>query len=139
MWVQGCSIGPDTFLHSCLCKACLPLTSLYAPCTARSWMGCSLTSYRDELEQSKTHDDLWNAAQKELVYLGKLHGYMRMYWAKKILEWTESPEQALEFTIYLNDRWELDGRDPNGYVGCMWSICGIHDQARSHQRMQYFF
>lgn len=50
----------------------------------------------------------------------------------QILEWTESPEQALEFSIYLNDKWELDGRDPNGWVGCMWSICGIHDQARMH-------
>ena len=52
-------------------------------------------------------------------------------WLAQILEWTESPEQALEFSIYLNDKWELDGRDPNGWVGCMWSICGIHDQARA--------
>lgn len=51
-----------------------------------------------------------------------------MYWAKKILEWTKSPEEALEIAIYLNDRYSLDGRDPNGYVGCMWSIGGIHDQ-----------
>ena len=51
-----------------------------------------------------------------------------MYWAKKILEWTESPEVALETSIYLNDRYELDGRDPSGFVGCMWSIGGIHDQ-----------
>ena len=50
------------------------------------------------------------------------------YWAKKILEWTNSPEEALAISIYLNDRYELDGRDPNGYVGCAWSICGIHDQ-----------
>lgn len=50
-----------------------------------------------------------------------------MYWAKKILEWTENPEEALRLAIYLNDRYSLDGRDPNGYVGCMWSICGIHD------------
>jgi deoxyribodipyrimidine photo-lyase len=54
---------------------------------------------------------------------------MRMYWAKKILEWTESPEKALEIAIYLNDRYELDGRDPNGYVGIAWSIGGIHDRA----------
>ena len=59
---------------------------------------------------------------------GKMHGFLRMYWAKKVLEWTESPEQALEFAIYLNDRYQLDGRDTAGYVGCMWSICGIHDQ-----------
>lgn len=50
-----------------------------------------------------------------------------MYWAKKILEWTETPEEALRLTIFLNDKYSLDGRDPNGYVGCMWSICGIHD------------
>jgi deoxyribodipyrimidine photo-lyase len=50
-----------------------------------------------------------------------------MYWAKKILEWTETPEEALRLAIYLNDRYSLDGRDPSGYVGCMWSICGIHD------------
>ena len=59
---------------------------------------------------------------------GKMHGFMRMYWAKKILEWTESPEAALSHAIHLNDKYELDGRDPNGYVGCMWSICGVHDQ-----------
>ena len=82
---------------------------------------------RDQLEWAKTHDDLWNAGQKELVFLGKMHGFMRMYWAKKILEWTSTPEEALAITIYLNDKYSLDGRDPNGYVGCMWSICGVHD------------
>ncbi|XP_075058447.1 deoxyribodipyrimidine photo-lyase-like [Mixophyes fleayi] len=81
-----------------------------------------------ELESGKTHDPLWNAAQLQMVHEGKMHGFLRMYWAKKILEWTISPEEALHFAIYLNDRFELDGRDPNGYVGCMWSICGIHDQ-----------
>jgi deoxyribodipyrimidine photo-lyase len=91
----------------------------------------SIPEFRDQLEKSETHDDLWNAAQKEMVHLGKMHGFLRMYWAKKILEWTESPEQALEFSIFLNDKYEIDGRDPNGYVGCMWSICGIHDQVSS--------
>ncbi|XP_068262694.1 deoxyribodipyrimidine photo-lyase-like isoform X2 [Nyctibius grandis] len=81
-----------------------------------------------ELEQGTTHDPLWNAAQLQMVLEGKMHGFLRMYWAKKILEWTRSPEEALRFAIYLNDRYELDGRDPNGYVGCLWSICGIHDQ-----------
>jgi len=60
--------------------------------------------------------------------MGKLHGYMRMYWAKKILEWTESPTKAIEIAIYLNDKYSLDGVDPNGYVGVMWSICAIHDR-----------
>jgi len=79
--------------------------------------------------EGKTHDDLWNAAQLEMVRRGKMHGYMRMYWAKKILEWTESPAEALRTVIYLNDRYELDGRDPNGYVGAAWSLGGVHDRA----------
>ncbi len=83
----------------------------------------------EELERGKTHDDLWNAAQLEMVQRGKMHGYMRMYWAKKILEWTESPAEALRTVIYLNDRYELDGRDPNGYVGAAWSLGGVHDRA----------
>ncbi|XP_048094595.1 LOW QUALITY PROTEIN: CPD photolyase [Alosa alosa] len=83
---------------------------------------------REQLEQAKTHDKLWNAAQTQVLTEGKMHGFMRMYWAKKILEWTSSPEEALAIAIYLNDRYSLDGCDPNGYVGCMWSICGIHDQ-----------
>ena len=81
-----------------------------------------------EFEQAKTHEDLWNAAQNELLITGKLHGYMRMYWAKKILEWSKSPEEALKIAIYLNDKYELDGRDPNGYTGCAWSIGGVHDR-----------
>jgi deoxyribodipyrimidine photo-lyase len=82
-----------------------------------------------KFENAKTHDDLWNAAQTEMVKTGKMHGYMRMYWAKKILEWTKSPEDALKISIYLNDKYELDGRDPNGYAGIAWSIGGIHDRA----------
>lgn len=83
----------------------------------------------EEFEAGKTHDPLWNASQMELLRTGKMHGYMRMYWAKKILEWSESPEKALEIAICLNDRYELDGRDPNGYAGIAWSIGGVHDRA----------
>ncbi|EFN58989.1 CPD photolyase [Chlorella variabilis] len=83
---------------------------------------------REQFEKGQTHDKLWNAAQAEMVHFGKMHGFMRMYWAKKILEWSASPEEALEISIWLNDKYELDGRDANGYVGCMWSIAGIHDQ-----------
>jgi deoxyribodipyrimidine photo-lyase len=83
----------------------------------------------EQFENALTHDELWNAAQMEMVKKGKMHGYMRMYWAKKILEWTESPEQAMEIAVYLNDRYELDGRDPNGYAGIAWSIGGVHDRA----------
>lgn len=82
-----------------------------------------------QFELSKTHDPIWNAAQTEMVMTGKMHGYMRMYWAKKILEWTQSPEDALKIAIHLNDKYELDGRDPNGYVGVAWSIGGVHDRA----------
>jgi deoxyribodipyrimidine photo-lyase len=82
---------------------------------------------QEQLEQAKTHDDLWNASQIQMVKEGKMHGFLRMYWAKKILEWTADASTALDTANYLNDRYELDGRDPNGYVGCAWSIMGIHD------------
>lgn len=81
-----------------------------------------------QFDQAQTHDPLWNAAQKEMTQTGKMHGYMRMYWAKKILEWSATPEDALAIAIALNDRYELDGRDPNGYAGIMWSIAGVHDR-----------
>lgn len=83
----------------------------------------------DVWEQAQTHDALWNAAQHQMLATGKMHGYMRMYWAKKILEWTESPEQAMAVAVYLNDKYQLDGRDPNGYTGIAWSIGGVHDRA----------
>jgi deoxyribodipyrimidine photo-lyase len=83
---------------------------------------------KHEFEKALTHDPLWNAAQMEMVKTGKMHGYLRMYWAKKILEWTESPEDALKIAIFLNDKYELDGRDPNGYTGIAWSIGGVHDR-----------
>ena len=83
----------------------------------------------ETFEQAETHDDLWNAAQAEMMVKGKMHGYLRMYWAKKILEWTESPAAAMEIAVYLNDRYSLDGRDPNGYAGIAWSIGGVHDRA----------
>ncbi len=88
-----------------------------------------------QFEEAATHDPLWNAAQREMVMRGKMHGYMRMYWAKKILEWSESPEQAIEIGIYLNDRYSLDGRDPNGYTGIAWSIGGVHDRAWNERRV----
>lgn len=84
---------------------------------------------RDAFEQGRTHEPLWNACQLDLVGRGALHGYLRMYWAKKILEWSGSPEEALETAIHLNDRFALDGRDPNGYTGIAWSIGGVHDRA----------
>eukprot|EP00804_Cyclotella_cryptica_P001269 CCRYP_012764-RA/>CCRYP_012764-RA protein AED:0.37 eAED:0.03 QI:0/0/0/0.5/1/1/4/0/472 len=80
-----------------------------------------------ELERGETHDDLWDAGQLQLVREGGLHGFMRMYWAKKILEWTISPSYALATAQYFNDRYAYDGNDPNGFVGVGWSIMGIHD------------
>lgn len=71
----------------------------------------------EEFERADTYDDLWNAAQIQMTSEGKMQGFLRMYWAKKILEWSESPEKALEIAIFLNDKYSLDGRDPNGYVG----------------------
>lgn len=79
-------------------------------------------------ESANTHDEIWNSAQKELLKTGKIHGYMRMYWAKKILEWSPSSEEALYVAIYLNDKYSIDGGDPNGYVGILWSIAGLHDR-----------
>jgi len=89
---------------------------------------------REELEYSKTHDELWNACQREMVTTGRMHGYMRMYWGKKILEWTASPEEAFADAVYLNDKYELDGRDANGYTGIAWSIGGKHDRAWAPER-----
>jgi len=83
----------------------------------------------EQLENARTHDDLWNAAQKQMTIQGRIPGYLRMYWAKKILEWTTSPEEAMHFAIYLNDKYQMDGRDPNGYTGIAWSIGGLHDRA----------
>ncbi len=88
-----------------------------------------------QLENALTHDELWNAAQTEMVVRGKMHGYMRMYWAKKVLEWTESPDAALQVAVYLNDKYELDGRDPNGYTGIAWSIGGVHDRAWNERKI----
>jgi len=82
----------------------------------------------EKLEAAATHDELWNAAQTELLATGKMHGYMRMYWAKKILEWSVTPEEALAAAIHLNDTYSLDGNDPNGLAGVAWSIGGVHDR-----------
>jgi deoxyribodipyrimidine photo-lyase len=80
-----------------------------------------------ELETAKTHDPYWNAAQKEMVMKGKMHGYMRMYWGKKILEWSQTPQEAFQRVLYLNNKYELDGRDPNGFTGVAWCF-GKHDR-----------
>jgi deoxyribodipyrimidine photo-lyase len=90
-----------------------------------------------QLENVETHDPLWNAAQRQMVATGWMHGYLRMYWAKKILEWTRSAEEAFAIAVRLNDRYELDGRDPNGYAGIAWAIAGKHDRAWGPERPVY--
>jgi deoxyribodipyrimidine photo-lyase len=110
-----------------------------------NWAKTTLNKHRDDkkdyiyslkdLEKAATHDQLWNASQKEMIHTGKMHGYMRMYWAKKILEWTKSPEEAIKFAVFLNDKYEIDGRDPNGYTGIAWSIGGVHDRAWGERKV----
>ncbi len=80
-----------------------------------------------ELEQAQTHDPYWNAAQREMLLTGKMHNYMRMYWGKKIIEWTADPREAFAIALRLNNRYELDGRDPNSYAGVAWCF-GKHDR-----------
>lgn len=102
------------------------------------WAEKTLNEHRDdrreyiydleEFEKAGTHDPYWNSAQIEMVITGKMHGYMRMYWGKKILEWTETPEDAYRIALYLNNKYELDGRDPNGFAGVAWCL-GKHDRA----------
>ena len=101
------------------------------------WAHKSLAEHADDprkiyserqLEDAQTHDPLWNAAQMQMVKTGFMHNYMRMYWAKKILEWSKTPARAFQIAVYLNDKYELDGRDPNGYAGIAWAIVGKHDR-----------
>jgi deoxyribodipyrimidine photo-lyase len=86
-----------------------------------------------ELESAETHDPLWNAAQVQLVREGRIHNYLRMLWGKKILEWSESPLMALEAMIELNNKFAVDGRDPNSTSGIFW-ILGRYDRAWGPER-----
>jgi deoxyribodipyrimidine photo-lyase len=81
----------------------------------------------EQFEAAATYDDLWNATQKELLARGKIHGYYRMYWGKKILEWSPTPEEALATMIRLHEQYALDGRDPNTYANILWCF-GLHDR-----------
>src|SRR6056297_351217 len=89
---------------------------------------------KEQFENYNTHDEYWNAAQKEMVLSGYMNGYMRMYWGKKILEWTSNSQKAFEITLYLNNKYFLDGRDPNGYAGAAW-IFGKHDRAWKERKI----
>ena len=87
----------------------------------------------DEFEEARTHDDLWNAAQVQLVLEGRIHNYLRMLWGKKILHWSESPRAALDIMVELNNKYAVDGRDPNSYSGIFW-VLGRYDRAWGPER-----
>ncbi len=88
----------------------------------------------EQFEKAQTHDPYWNAAQKEMVITGKMHGYMRMYWGKKILEWSKDPKTGFKTALYLNNKYELDGRDPNAFAGVAWCF-GKHDRAWGERKI----
>ena len=102
------------------------------------WAQTSLNAHRfdprpylytlDQFETAQTHDALWNACQTMVIEKGYLYSYLRMYWAKMVLLWSECPQEAIRILNHLNDTYFLDGRDPNGYTGIMWSVCGVHDR-----------
>ncbi len=87
----------------------------------------------EEFERAQTHDPLWNAAQGQLLQEGRVHNYLRMVWGKKILEWTSSPQEALDIMIELNNKYGIDGRDPNSYTGIMW-VLGRYDRPWGPER-----
>jgi deoxyribodipyrimidine photo-lyase len=109
------------------------------PACADNWARATLAEHDQDpreklyklpqLENAETYDDLWNAAQLQMLHHGWMHNYLRMYWAKKIIEWTPNVRIAMRVAIYLNDRYFLDGRDPNGYAGIAWSMLGKFDRA----------
>ena len=82
---------------------------------------------RQQFEKAQTHDPLWNATQQEMLLRGKIHGYYRMYWGKKIIEWSATAAEALRTMLHIHDRYALDGRDPNTYAGILWCF-GLHDR-----------
>ena len=90
----------------------------------------------EEFETAKTYDPLWNAAQMQLVREGHIHNYLRMLWGKKILEWSGSPQEALSVLIHLNNKYGLDGRDPNSYSGIFWCL-GRYDRPWGPERPIY--
>jgi deoxyribodipyrimidine photo-lyase len=87
----------------------------------------------DEFAEARTHDGLWNASQRQLLREGRIHNYLRMLWGKKILEWTRSPQEALDIMIELNNRYAIDGRNPNSYSGIFW-VLGRYDRPWGPQR-----
>ena len=99
--------------------------------------GAHISTRKSSSRMPRPTTALWNAAQRQMVSSGWMHGYMRMYWAKKILEWSPAADEAYDICVRLNDRYELDGRDPNGYAGIAWAIGGKHDRAWGPERPVY--
>ena len=138
-------INKETFLEELIIRKelsdnfCLYSKSFKNFSSIPNWAKMSLENHKydirpyiysiEMLESAKTHDKLWNATQTQLVKEGIIHGYLRMYWAKKILEWMSTPEEALKTAIYLNDKFAYDAPSANGYVGILWAIGGLHDRA----------
>ena len=110
--VNFCHYTPDYDRFSCL----------------PDWAKQTLKEHtREQFENAETHDEYWNAAMNEMRCTGYMHNYMRMYWGKKILEWSASPEEAYDTTLYLNNKYFVDGRDPNSYANVAW-VFGQHDR-----------
>ncbi|WP_240432543.1 deoxyribodipyrimidine photo-lyase [Rubrobacter indicoceani] len=134
----------DDYLEELIVRRELPMNFVYYEpdydkfSCLPDWAEKTLSKHRDDareysytrwqLEDAETHDEYWNAAMRELRYTGYMHNYMRMYWGKKILEWSDTPEYAHQTALYLNNKYFLDGRDPNSYANVAW-IFGVHDQA----------
>ncbi|MEZ4254559.1 MAG: hypothetical protein R3A78_02445 [Polyangiales bacterium] len=87
----------------------------------------------DQLEAAATHDAVWNAGQRELVETGRMHNYLRMLWGKKVLEWSRSPEAAFDVLVHLNNKYAVDGRNPNSYSGILWTF-GKYDRPWAPER-----
>ena len=92
------------------------------------------TYTRKQLESAETHDEYWNAAMNEMVHTGYMHNYMRMYWGKKILEWSNTPEHAYRTTLCRNNKYFLDGRDPNSFANVAW-VFGQHDRGWTERQI----
>ena len=138
-------INKETFLEELIIRKeladnfCLYSKSFKDFSDIPNWAKMSLNNHRldirpylyslQDLENAKTHDKLWNATQTQLIKEGTIHGYLRMYWAKKILEWMSTADEALKAAIYLNDKYAYDAPSASGYVGILWAIGGLHDRA----------
>ncbi|MDF1538244.1 MAG: deoxyribodipyrimidine photo-lyase [Candidatus Thorarchaeota archaeon] len=146
--LESDSSGSEVFLEQLIVRRELSMNFVYyndqydsyrcLPEWAQKTLQNHLSDKRDyvyslsEFEKAETHDSYWNAAQIEMLRTGSMHNYMRMYWGKKILEWCKTPKKAYEIALYLNNKYELDGRDPNGYAGIAWCF-GKHDRAWSER------